>query len=43
MTGNSSDNLSLEELQTQNPKILKTRVIDGYISGANRCKQIINS
>ena len=35
MTGNSSDNLSLEELQTQNPKILKTRVIDGYISGAN--------
>ena len=34
-SGNSSDNLSLEELQTQNPKILKTRVIDGYISGAN--------
>jgi hypothetical protein len=27
--------LTLEELQAPNPKILKTRVIDGYISGAN--------
>ena len=34
-SGDSSNNLSLEELQIENTKILKTRVIDGYISGAN--------
>ena len=34
-SSDSSDNLTLEELQAPNPKILKTRVIDGYISGAN--------
>ena len=34
-SSDSNNNLTLEELQTPNPKILKTRVIDGYISGAN--------
>ena len=34
-SSDSSNNLTLEELQAPNPKILKTRVIDGYISGAN--------
>ena len=34
-SSDSSNNLTLEELQTPKPKILKTRVIDGYISGAN--------
>ena len=34
-SGDSSNNLSLEKLQIENTKILKTRVIDGYISGAN--------
>ena len=34
-SSDSSIDLSLEELQNPKPKILKTRVIDGYISGAN--------
>ena len=34
-SSDSSNNSTLEELQVPNPKILKTRVIDGYISGAN--------
>ena len=31
----SNNSLNLEKLQIENTKILKTRVIDGYISGAN--------
>jgi len=34
-SSDSTNDLSLEELQSANIKILKTRVIDGYISGAN--------
>lgn len=34
-SSDSINDLSLEELQSSNAKILKTRVIDGYISGAN--------
>ena len=34
-SSDSSNNMTLEELQVPSPKILKTRVIDGYISGAN--------